>query len=73
MLLVADYGNNKGAILSWCIEHEFEHVEMTSPAIATDEDTEEDSDICGIPRVREALESHMWECMVRKGKKYLFR
>ena len=69
VLLVADYGNNKDALLGWCIEHEFEHVAMATPAMTeADEDTyEEDADICGMPRVREALESHMWECMVRKG------
>jgi hypothetical protein len=61
------------------VENEFEHIEMA----ASDDGDDGESIVCtpcsrvlasygsedirGVQRVREALHSNMWECMIKKG------
>jgi len=54
------------AWVSWCCDHSFEFVEICTGTAAALRDTHEERDKDGLPRVVEALSSHMWRSMRRK-------
>jgi len=55
------------AWVSWCCDHSFEFVEIFTGTPAALSDTHNEREKDGLPRVVEALSSHMWRSMQRKG------
>ena len=55
------------AWVSWCCDHSFEFVEVSTGTAAVLRETHDEREKDGLPRVVEALSSHMWRSMQSKG------
>lgn len=51
-------------LMDWCLDHGFEYVPIIrNKPVENWQSREKD----GLPRLMEALQSHMWSTMIRKG------
>ncbi|XP_006811222.1 alpha- and gamma-adaptin-binding protein p34-like [Saccoglossus kowalevskii] len=61
-----DQGISRHDILLWCIDNEFELVELNTEREEDDDD--EEYDICGLKRIISALHAHTWPNLVMKDR-----
>uniref|UniRef100_A0A8D8V9K2 Alpha- and gamma-adaptin-binding protein p34 n=3 Tax=Cacopsylla melanoneura TaxID=428564 RepID=A0A8D8V9K2_9HEMI len=63
----------KNDVTKWCLENEFELVELEPLDVSEDETDEDDyendfRDVYGVDRIAQALHAHMWSNLVRKER-----
>ncbi len=62
-------GVTRRSILDWCIENEFELIELEAQEESEDEEVVDDfKESNGIVRIIQALQAHRWPDMRLKGK-----